>query len=425
MSIHKNPDQTLDDNLARLADATDPTVSMANEDRARVLAALLDPFRPHGQERRFRRWLFAAAAAVILAALAGLFVAPTEAPGLAWADVVEQLGSVQTVRATSVSVFTDEKGETTRQFGHLIVKEPDHLRVEVSYADPASDSWADWDVVVIEEPAADGRGVRDLMLQPPMRAARITTYPNAASGTSTARGASDFWYLVRNAHKTEATPIGTATIGGTEAYGFETEITLAGPESGLLTPEVKAVRVWIDPATELPLAVDIDESPCAGCTASSRLEPIEWDATVETDEFRYDIPDDWMITRVWSSTVPLHGMVPNDRFTFSISGPDGTEFLSHRSLLQSLVGSEQRHEHQGESFTHRSIVFEVPPEKVEALQSLIGHPGFERPTIVLDGNPVQIGIIRGRDDDRLISLDFTASGLTVEEFADRYLMQPE
>jgi outer membrane lipoprotein-sorting protein len=419
-------DMTLDENLTRLACATDPTVPMSDDDRARVLSTLVDSSRQHRTNLRLRTWLFAVAAAGILVALAGLFMAPEANPGLAWADVAERFASFETVRARFVSVFTDEHGETTRQFGQLVVRDPGYQKTEVAYGLPDDETSEHWDFVMIMKPGTDGHDIRHLMLQPPMRAAIITTFPKAASGTFNARGAAEFWHLVRHAHEIEATPIGNTTVGGTNACGFETEITMTGPGSGLLTPVVKTVRVWIDPGTELPLAVEIEnESPCPGCTASIRYEPIEWNASVDIDEFRYDIPDDWRVERVWSATVPLHGMVPNDRFRFSISGPDGTEFLSHRSLVQSLVGSEQRQEHQGESFSHRSIVFEVPPEKVEALHRLIGPPGFEWPTIDLDGNPVPIGIIRGRDDDRVIWLEISSLGLTVEEFADRYLMQPE
>jgi len=429
------PHNTLDDNLRKLLSRVPPEMALPDEDKRRVLEAIereaceADPVRPRGMRKASRSkvgWL-AAAAAVILVVTIVLWPGGFDG-GLAWADVVRHLDEVTSFRgwARIEEVAPDGKQATTH--ARLFQKDPSLSRTEfldeAAPFPPTEETTETGQVRAIRITAGGTDRATILRAEPEQMIVYRTTLTYAGqaaqSRVSIPRDLiSMMWERLRAVTSDQTRVVDRKTIDGAEAVGFEVELAgLVGGDPA--APSDGSVRIWADADTGVPLQIDLTFTGPSGYTSHTTYGGLEWNVPLPDDLFEIDETEGWTFVDDGVHRNEFLGTRLKGDTTVTIGPPGGSPALTEADIEAITSGTSTLR--AGE--TRREVVVNVVltpvgQEKIRAYTST--HRG-ERLTIDFNGE-MSLELTIGGTIGREFRLDISRMGLTLEEFAERYLTE--
>jgi len=314
----------------KLLSRTEPLVPMPEPVRTSIRARLRKLGReaaadPPAGDRPWRgslvgrilRW---APVAVALVLLVALWLGDLQG-GITWADVVERLGSVRTVAASTETEVTSAAGTSVLHRARIYFKDPGLSRTEIlstarEVAEPTS--------VVIIQRGSDR--AEQLTLLPAARQANQVThtfrFPDAAEPSRPVLDmVSESWQRLSGVDATATRRSGEREIDGLPAVGFEMPVRELFDQ---LAPPMSAgtLRVWASIDTAAPVLVEIEFEGARDALVRTRLAEIEWDLPLDDDLFSLTVPDGWEHRRTRREVVEYATASLAGHITLRI-GPEG------------------------------------------------------------------------------------------------------
>ena len=264
---------------------SDPEVNQA------VLKDLLDQFDKTQEEKqavmqpKIRRIIMkspitriAAAAAIFVTCLTGLFLLRSTGSGIALADVMERIEQVKTSRC---------RMDATLKMQDLDEKPISQATILTS------DAFGTKMNIEVNNPLTGLNTVQEIYVL--LSQNTITTLvPNRKiySELEFDEAASDGWreqndprILIKRILEFENTSLGRSTIDGIEVEGFST----TDPSGPMGEAEVK---IWIDVETKFPVRMELRKN-VGNNTYMWTFHDFEWDVPVDAAQFKPVIPDDY------------------------------------------------------------------------------------------------------------------------------------
>jgi hypothetical protein len=227
------------------------------------------------------------------------------------------------------------------------------------------------------------------------------------------------WGRLRDVTSDQTRVIDRKTIDGTDVVGFEIELhRLVGDEPA--APRDGSVRIWADADTGVPVEIELKFTGPLGHTHHTTYGGLEWNVPLPDGLFEITEADGWTFV---DDGVHRHGFVATrlrDGVGVTIGPTGGPPVLTEADIEAITSGTSTLR--SGES--QREVVVNVVlapagKEKIRAYTS--AHRG-ERLAIDFNGEmafELTVGGTLGRE----FQLDISRLGLTLEQFAERYLTE--
>lgn len=241
-----------------------------------------DPRSPRSW--RYSTMLRIAAALILLAAPALLLWPGRPAAAISLDDVRQAVDATRTVTLTTEQDSPAPGGPPMRT--RVLIQAPSLMRVEMENSYTVIDMAARRTIAVN---LADKR----VMIVENQRAGLADLPPDFS-----------FYGLIRGLADREARPLDSRTIDGREAIGFQIdEPLLPASSQGPPRPQPTTTRVWVDPATRLPVRVE-SVMKVEAVTKSDPGERTEvmtdfvFDQELDPALFSFDIPEGFEVDRL-------------------------------------------------------------------------------------------------------------------------------
>ncbi|TKJ35412.1 MAG: hypothetical protein CEE38_14650 [Planctomycetes bacterium B3_Pla] len=221
----------------------------------------------------------AAALAMIIASLAGLFLLRSTGSGIALADVLEQIEQVKAYKCQMNATF----------------KSQDMDEKPISQATMlTSEAFGAKTIIEISHPITGQSMRQEIYVLPPQKT--ITTLmPNEKKYSQLEfdeasfdgwREENDSRTMIRRILGCEHTNLGRSTIDGIEVEGFQT----TDPDGPMGQAEIK---IWVDVETRFPVRIEIRKDAGNDAHIHFVFHDYQWDVTVDATDFEPVIPDDY------------------------------------------------------------------------------------------------------------------------------------
>jgi len=424
---HRPPRDTLDDNLRRLLSRSRPELSLSRESKEHIVEVLKQEAPDRLRARsRLVGWL-AAAAAVFLVALIILWPGGMDG-GLAWADVVRHLDEVTSFTGWAKIVEVAPGGQRTTTHARLYQKDPSLSRTEVldeRAPFPPSDETVDAGHVrsiTVTEGGADRATI--VRADPGEMIAHRTTLTFAGKAAQSRVGIprdliSMMWDRLRGVTSDQTRVIDRKTIDGTDVVGFEIELArLVGDEPA--APRDATVRIWADADTGVPVEIELKFTGPLGHTHHTTYGGLEWNVPLPDSLFEITEAEGWTFVDDGVHRNDFGGTRLKNGIRVTIGPVGGPPVLTEADIEAITSGAATLR--SGES--QREVVVNVVlapagHEKIRAYSS--AHRG-ER--LAIDFNDeMAIELTIGGTIGREFRLDISGLGVTLEQFAERYLTE--
>lgn len=414
----------LESNVEKLLGGLEPRLTLAEENKAKILAALqADPAR----RRSVRAYWLTAAAAVLIVAVAILRPWGVS-DGLAWADVAGHLVEATTLDGWVVAESRVPGGPTTYNVTRLRQKDPnrnrgDHFGVSDSaprppFPDSFPSERAEWSRITVS-----GRDrSSSTHISWPQRSVRRTTY--TYSGTELAARdelpremVTEAWQRLRNLAHDRTRVIGEREIDGIPAVGFETELSAVFGSVAQPMPE-GVIRVWAARGSGAPLEIEVEAQGPGGVATRFRMTGLVWNAPLQDELFEFVPPHGWRLEaqRVLFAGFEKTSLTPG--ITLLARSGDGTTLLTESDVVQVASGTEIHQEIDADPV--RTIFLTLTPQAGERLEAFTSR-NLDQPVELDFNGEIRYSIRIGGVIREQMQLDITALGKTLEEFEAEYL----
>ncbi|MHC4118803.1 MAG: LolA family protein, partial [Planctomycetota bacterium] len=221
----------------------------------------------------------AAAAAIFIACVAGLFLLRSTGSGIVLADVLEQLEQVTACRyridATLKMPDMDEKPISQ---GTTLMSDAFGSRMTIEISHPLTGQSMLHEIYVL----LPENTITTLM--PNEKKYSQFTFDEARFDSW--RQQSDPRTVIKRILEFESTSLGRSTVDGFEVEGFST----TDPSGPLGQAEVK---IWVDVETKFPVRMEVRKSGGDDRSMYMTFHDFQWDIPVDAAQFKPVIPDDY------------------------------------------------------------------------------------------------------------------------------------
>jgi len=406
----RNREDQLEHNLERLLTSAAPPLGMPEPVKKRVLTALTDtggvvtPLR----DRR-RRWVVAAAAAAAVA-LIGLWPG-SPSGGISWADVVDRISEVTTLRAILDAEKPGPGGERRRFRSAIYEKDPGLYRSETLAGDGGLE------LVTVFRRGEEGAEV--LVLFPKQERAVRTLHVIRGDGDSRLPDlgrVADAWRHLGDIASSDAYRIGERVLESRRAVGFEI------PAEEFFDDRYPAVldgvvRLWADGETAHPVRLEVDFVDLDGRRTQAELTDIEWGVELSDTLFELTAPEGWQTEETRREVVTYREVRLGRGVHLRLAPEDGPVLFTEEDVLavRSLEAFESLTVDSPPSVVLTLALRLDAAERVEAFRS--ENPGS---LLVVDFN-AEIRVVPSFESAALIRFDLSRLGKALAGIEDGYL----
>lgn len=413
----------LDQNLDRLLVCGGPTPAMPQELKARIRSRLSEVETGAGKGRsrpgRWAGWTMAAAA--MLAFLLVLFWPGGSRAALSWADVLEQLETISTVKARTCNELTDSAGKLIRHWSLIYFKDPGFSRTELFQPDNDPQS-AQSEIRFITITRRDPAHSKVLTLFPKYEQATMETHTFRSDGVAPPERnffnlASESRNRLRRIAAEKTRPIGERVINGVESTGFQAPAReFFGREEGAANEGV--LKVWVGRDDAVPLLIELEIETPNGPPSITTISDIQWNAPLEDSLFELIVPVDWRLDRedvVHAQYTATH-LAPH--VTLQIGPEEGDPLASTGDVINVIRGIQISHTDPRLSDPVQ-IVLELMPAAAQRLNDYAeAHP---EELLVADFNgELTVATRLERKHPNRITFNLSLLGLSLAELESKY-----
>ena len=433
------PHDTLDDNLGKLLSRIEPEMTLPPEDKRRILEAIGQESREAGgrgrpgagtgrrrPRGRLVEWL-AAAAAVLAVVTIVLWPGGLDG-GLAWADVVRHLEEVTSFTGWARIDEVAPDGRRTTTHARLFQKDPSLSRTE--FLDertpfPPTGGTTDLDQIrAIRITAASTDRATILRAEPDQMIVHRTTLTfggkAARSRVSIPRDLiSLMWERLRAVTSDQTRVVDRKTIEGTEVVGFEVELAgLVGDDPA--APDDGTVLVWADADTGVPLEIELKFTGRLGHASHTTYGGLEWNVPLPDELFEIDETEGWTFVDDGLHRIEFFGARLKEGITLTIGPVGGPPALTETDIEAITSGTSTLG--PGEARREVTVNVVLSPAGQEKIRAYTSEHHGERLVIDFNGE-MSLELTIGGTIGREFRLDISRMGITLEQFADRFLTE--
>ncbi len=374
----------------------------------------------------------AAAAVIIIAILAGLPFINNGGPGIALADVLEQVEKVPAFIYKMKMTVTGEMMPGTpardmEQEAIIIISKDLGMKMEMTMTDSNSGEQTTQIMYLLPEEKAV------FMIMPELKKYIRMELTDELLDKMKMQN-NDPRLMIRQMVGAEYTKLGPSVIDGVAVEGFKTtDPAILGGMMG----DVK-VTLWVDSATKFPILIEMDMSMGEQMRMKGSIYGIEWDVPVVAEDFVPDIPHDFEPLVAGGMKMPSmneEGAIEGLKIFAELAGKYPEE-LNMMTLMQLASELRDAQSPAAEKIRKKLEQAKSDEERVAALMEImqpIQSVGLFYMMLVADGNdPAYYGdkvtpefphavLMRWRveeDKYRVIFGDLTVEDVTADELAE-------
>ncbi len=348
--------------------------------------------------------------AVAAALVFGVFMTMTISggSGVAWADVVEQIRSLQTMQCIS-TVEIKEDGANDDLFrldikSRVFIKDPGLSRVEILHT-----SGTVSDVIITKQTRQKNVRITYKPDGPMTYHRRVENINSDAGGADNA--VIRMWTLIEKLTSDQTRKGDTQEIMGVETVVFSASLKEVFPEC----PYPGLTKVWVNSKTAAPVRVRTSFEDETGIMRRLTFDNIQWDIPLSDDIF--EAPKGWQAIEDQSRTIQLENKKLKQGVKFLVQTVDGKSIVTEADI-ESLTAANLV-KRQGRQDIQLTVVLkEDARQRVKTYMT--EHVG-RKMLMEFDGQYKYEPRIMAPISGKAIMIMLPATDMTLKDFQEKYL----
>ena len=375
---------------------------------------------------KFMAWL-AAAAAVTLVATIVLWPGGLN-DGLAWADVVQHLDSVTSFTGWARIDEGAPDGQRKTMHARLFQKDPSYSRTEVLDEEapfPPTPETTDAGQVRSIRIASGSPDRATILLADPEQMIVHRTTLTFAGKAAQSRVAiprnliSMMWERLRGVTSDQTRIVDRKVIEGSAVVAFAVELAaLVGDDP--VAPTDGSVRIWADADTGVPREIELRFAGQGGHTTHTTYGGLEWNIPLPDELFEIDEAEGWTFVDDGIHRNEFVGTRLKESVSVTIGPVGGPPALTEADIESVTSGTSTLR--PGETEREVTVNVVLTPAGQEKIRAYTSAHRPERLTIDFNGE-MAIELTIAGTIGRQFRLDISRAGITLEQFAERYLTE--
>lgn len=385
--------------------------------------------RPPGTRRargKLVGWLAAAAAVTLVAAIV-LWPGGLDS-GLAWADVVRHLDEVTSFTGWARIDEVAPDGQRKTMHARLFQKDPSYSRTELLDEEapfpPTPETTDAGQARSIRITAGSADRATILLADTEQMIVHRTTLTFAGKAAQSRVAIprdliSMMWERLRGVTSDQTRIVDRKVVEGSAVVAFAVEMAaLVGDDPA--APADGSVRIWVDADTGVPREIELRFTVQGGYTTHTTYGGLEWNIPLPDALFEIDEAEGWTFVDDGVHRNEFVGTRLKDGVTVTIGPVGGPPALIETDIEAVTAGTSTLR--PGETEREVTVNVVLTPEGQEKIRAYTSAHRGERLTIDFNGEMV-IELTIGGTIGRQFRLDISRAGITLEQFAERYLTE--